>query len=170
MCLGRLEMYLYIVRHGIAEDQAHSLRDEDRALTEEGKEKMKEAARGLRRMDPGINRIFASPLVRAMQTAEIVAVELKLKVDLLKELAPGHTPAQVCDFLKQHKGKASAVAVVGHEPNCSELASYLLDTPGGVNIDFKKGALCLIESESLEMGSGCLLWHLPPKAMRLMGG
>jgi phosphohistidine phosphatase len=163
-------MYIYIIRHGIAEDHAHSLRDEDRALTEEGKEKMKEAARGLKRMDPDITRIFSSPLVRAIQTAEIVAAELKMKVDLLKQLAPGHTPVEVCDSLKLHKSKASAVAVVGHEPDCSELASHLLDAPGGVNIDFKKGAVCLIESESLEMGSGCLLWHLSPKALRLMSG
>ena len=163
-------MYLYIVRHGIAEDHARSLRDEDRALTEEGKEKMKEAAQGFKRLDPGLDSIFSSPLVRARETAEIVAAELKKKVETLKELAPGHTPAEVCDSLKPQKGKVAAVAVVGHEPNCSELASHLLDSPRAVNIDFKKGAVCLIETESLEMGSGCLIWHLSPKILRLMAG
>ncbi len=88
----------------------------------------------------------------------------------MKELAPGHSPAEVCDALKPHKSKASGIAVVGHEPNCSDLASHLLDAPGAVSIDFKKGSICLIETESLEMGAGCLLWHLSPKALRLMSG
>lgn len=161
-------MYLYIVRHGIAEDHGTRSSDEERALTEEGREKMKEAARGFRRLDLQIARIFASPLVRARQTAEILADELGLKVDLMKELAPGHAPASVCDVLKPHRGKLPSAAVVGHEPNCSELVSHLLDTRGAVTVDFKKGAMCLIETESLEMGSGCLIWHLPPKILRLM--
>lgn len=161
-------MHLYVVRHGIAEEQSRSGRDADRALTEEGKQKMKEAARGLKKMEIATDRIFASPLVRARQTAEIMGSELKTRVEEMKELAPGHAPQEVCGALKKstHGG---AVMVVGHEPNCSELVSHLLDAPSAVSVDFKKGAVCLVETETLEMGSGVLIWHFPPKALRLMG-
>lgn len=161
-------MHLYIVRHGIAEDHSPTGRDEDRALTEEGREKMKEEARGLKRLEPAVEHIFSSPLVRARQTAEIIGAELKMKIDLLKVLAPGHSPAEVCDALKPYKNKASGIVVAGHEPDCSELVSYLLDSPRAINVDFKKGAICLVETASLDMGSGCLIWHLSPKALRLM--
>ena len=160
-------MHLYIVRHGIAEDRAENHRDEDRVLTEEGKQKMREVAKGLKRMEPGLDHIFSSPLIRAKQTAEIIAAEWKKKIEILQELAPGHAAEQVCAALKKHR-KESGVMVAGHEPNCSELVSYLLDSPGAVRMDFKKGAICLVETESLEMGSGSLLWHLSPKALRLM--
>jgi phosphohistidine phosphatase len=161
-------MDIYIVRHAIAEDIAPGGGgDAARALTAEGKHKMKEAAKGFARMEPKISRIFASPLVRARQTAEILANALKQSVEEMKELAPAHSPAEVCEKLVSLK-KAGSIMLVGHEPNCSELASYLLEGSTGVGIEFKKGAICLIELESPRPGSGLLRWHLPPSVLRLM--
>lgn len=161
-------MEIYIVRHGIAEEVARDGSDEARALTEDGRKKMKEAAEGFSRLERKVDHVFSSPLVRARQTAEILAGSLKLKVEVLKELAPGHSPSQVCERLREMKRTGNAM-VVGHEPNCSELASYLLISAGGMNIEFKKGAICLIETHSAEPGSGDLLLHLSPAALRLMG-
>jgi phosphohistidine phosphatase len=161
-------MDIYIVRHAIAEDIAPGGGgDAARALTTEGKQKMKEAARGFARMELNVERIFASPLVRARQTADILAAALKKNVEEMKELAPAYSPAQVCEKLIALK-KAGSVMLVGHEPNCSELASYLLEGSTGVAIEFKKGAICLIELESPRPASGMLRWLLPPSALRLM--
>ena len=69
-------MLLYFFRHGIAEDQSKSGRDEDRVLTEEGREKVGKAARGLKGLGVEIDHIFSSPLPRALETAEIVGKEI----------------------------------------------------------------------------------------------
>ena len=158
-------MDIFIVRHGIAEEVSSDGSDESRELTSEGKKKMKESSAGFARLERKVDRIYSSPLARARQTAEILANALDRKVEEMKELAPGHSPAQVCHKLKQLK--AGSVMVVGHEPNCSELASYLLLGSGGVSIEFKKGAICLIESRDAEPGSGDLILHLSPAALRL---
>ncbi|HEY4492852.1 MAG TPA: phosphohistidine phosphatase SixA [Acidobacteriota bacterium] len=161
-------MDIYIIRHAIAEDKGGKA-DEVRALTEEGKEKMKEAAKGFARLAPEIDIIFSSPLVRARQTAEIVNSLLKTKVEEMKELSPEFDPEQVCARLGSIK-KANSVALVGHEPNCSELMSYLLHGSSGLMIEFKKGGISLLQSDDLSAGSGILILHLSAKALRLMAG
>lgn len=161
-------MDIYIVRHGIAEEVASGGGDSARALTQEGRQKMKEAAKGFVKLQPEVQRIFASPLVRAKQTAEILAAQLKKSVEEIKELSPGFSPSQVCERLISLK-KAGSIMLVGHEPNCSELASYLLEGSTGTSIEFKKGAICLIEVDLPKGASGTLRWHLSPLALRLMG-
>ena len=160
-------MEIYIVRHGIAEAVAPDGSDESRSLTEEGKKKMKEAAEGFAKLERKPQHIFSSPLVRARQTAEILGTALKMKVEEMKELAPAQTPKEVCERLRQLK-KAESVMLVGHEPNCSELASHLLLGSGGLNLEFKKGGICLIETRDALPGSGDLILHLSPAALRLM--
>jgi phosphohistidine phosphatase len=161
-------MRIYIIRHGIAEDVAKGGGgDAKRALTQEGRKKMKEAADGFARLEPKLDRIFASPLVRARQTAEIIAEPLKKDVEEMKELSPGFQPVDVMNALKKISREES-VALTGHEPNCSELCAYLLCPADGMSMEFKKGAICLIEIHNLEASSGTLLWHLPPAALRLM--
>ena len=156
------------MRHGIAEDASKGMSDAKRALTSEGRKKMKEAASGFAKLGLEITRVFSSPLVRAWQTAEILASPLQLKVEEMPELAPGYPPSDVLRALKQLNGQ-KAVMLVGHQPNCSELASHLLSSQGMVNVEFKKGAICLIYSENLTAGGGVLLSHFPPSALRTMG-
>lgn len=158
-------MKIYIVRHAIAEDSAKG-GDRERALTEEGRKKMKEAAAGFARLDPEIDTIYSSPLVRAVQTAEIIvrAIGYDRPIEIMEELSPGHSAEDVTKRLRALK-KIGSVMLTGHEPDCSELSQYLL---GGAQIEFKKGAICLIEAESLTAGSGRLIWHLSPQVLRLM--
>ena len=155
-------MRIFILRHGIAEDSAKG-GDAKRALTDEGKKKMKEAAAGFARLETEMDAIYSSPLVRAVQTAEIVsrAIGHHRKVEIMEQLAPGHGPDAV---LKQLKGvKHRTVILSGHQPNCGDLASLLL---GGASVEFKKGGICLIETETLEAASGILIWHLSPMVLR----
>jgi phosphohistidine phosphatase len=165
-------MQIYIVRHAIAEDIGKGGgSDARRALTAEGRKKMKDAAEGFARLEPHIERIFSSPLVRAVQTAEIVAKAIKFEKEIeeMKELSPGYGPDDVLKRLREFRGVKS-VALAGHEPNCSELASHLLSNSDRVLIEFKKGAICYVESDALTPGSGMLVWHLSPQTLRLMAG
>lgn len=160
-------MQIYIVRHGIAEDGSPGGMDEKRALTAEGKKKMKEAAAGFARLNPDIRRIFASPLVRARQTAEILAIGLKRKVEEMKELSPGYEPEAVVNRLRKFL-ELESVMLVGHQPNCSELASYMLSADAGIDIEFKKGAICQIHADELRRSSGILIAHYSPASLRTM--
>jgi phosphohistidine phosphatase len=162
-------MEIYIVRHAIAEDTSRSGGgDAKRELTSEGKQKMKEAAKGFAKLGRKVDRIFSSPLVRARQTAEILAAESKQTVEEMRELSPAHTPKDVCARLEQ-LAKSKSVMLVGHEPNCSELASYLLVGPSELDIVFKKGAICFIEADKPAQGAGTLVWHLSPQILRQLG-
>ncbi|MCI0412673.1 phosphohistidine phosphatase SixA [bacterium] len=158
-------MRIFILRHAIAEDSAKG-GDSQRALSEEGRRKMRDAAAGFARLELEIDAIYSSPLVRAVQTAEILAraISYSAKIETMQELAPGHSPESVGNRLRSLK-KSGNIVLSGHEPNCSELASFL---SGGAQIEFKKGAICLIETESTTAGSGILIWHLSPQVLRLM--
>jgi len=157
-------MNIYVVRHGVAEDISKNGTDEKRALTLEGKKKMKEAAGGLAALESEIGRIFSSPLVRAWQTAEILAKEFSKEVEEMPELAPGHSPKQILNRLTEMRN-AESILLVGHQPDCSSLVSYLV---GNVNVEFKKGAICKIQIDRMTAGSGALVWHFPPQALRMM--
>jgi hypothetical protein len=59
------------------------------------------------------------------------------------------------------------IVLVGHEPDLGELAARLIGARG--NIEFKKGAVCLIEVDGATPGGpGTLQWMLPPKALRAL--
>ena len=87
-------MKLYVMRHGPAEDQAASGIDEDRALSTPGRERVRAVAKILTAEGEEPAQVVTSPLVRAVQTAEIVAIATKLSdrggtVTVLRDLAPG---------------------------------------------------------------------------------
>jgi phosphohistidine phosphatase len=158
-------MKIFILRHAIAEDTAKG-GDSQRALSDEGRKKMREAAAGFARLELKIDTIYSSPLVRAVQTAEILSKSIAHpgKIEMMQELSPDNSPEAVCSRIRSLK-KPGSIVLSGHEPNCSELAAYFL---GGAQIEFKKGAICLIETESATAGSGTLIWHLSPQVLRLM--
>jgi phosphohistidine phosphatase len=124
---------LYLMRHGPAEDQADSGLDSDRALTAAGRERVRLVAKALLDADEGPAHIVSSPLVRAVQTAEIVAIKTKLAgrggaVEVRRELSPGGEAAQFVRRLPSEGRKR--ILLVGHEPDLSELLSALLGSPG----------------------------------------
>ena len=170
---------LYLMRHGIAADlgDAGVLKDEDRPLTLEGRTKLKQAAEGIGEFGLKLNQIFTSPLLRARQTAETVAevLELQHKVKIIESLAPGRAfvegegrHAEI--FLELGAYQFDRALLVGHMPDLSDLASFLLSGNRNLNIEFKKGAICAIEVASLPpRGPGLLLWSMTPKQLRLLG-
>jgi len=158
---------LYLVRHAIAADRGSEWPDDSkRPLTERGMNRFKDAVKGLRRLDVALDEIFTSPLVRARQTAEILAagVEGKPSVKVLDALAPGHTPASVMTQLAR-VAKRRRIAIVGHEPELGELAAHLIGA--GRALAFKKGGVCRIDLGSLSSKrAASLSWFLPPTVLR----
>jgi phosphohistidine phosphatase len=156
------ERRIYIVRHAIAEDVSHSGRDEDRALTVEGRKKMKRAARGLASLGVAPAHLLASPLVRAQQTAEIVVEALpQPRIETCELLAPGVDERALTKLLNASYG-GSDVMLVGHEPDLGEILSFWLSgSRGGVETRFKKGATACIASATLPpQGKAVLEWFM----------
>jgi phosphohistidine phosphatase len=169
---------LYIVRHGIAQgpDAEGLSSDTDRALTKEGKARTREVARGLRVIGVRPHTIGTSPCRRAEETARILA----------KELRP-EFPLAVCDFLAPGGAReagavgplvdwlltldAEAVMVVGHMPDVADMASGLLHAGGGIDLVFKKAAVCCISFPGVPAeGAGSLEWLLQPGHLRALAG
>ena len=154
-------MQLVLIRHARAEERALLKRDRTRALTIDGRRRMRKAAHGLHALLPGLSQIATSPLTRARQTAAIVAeARDDIDVTLLPALAPGEPPRAVLLWLRNQPTDAT-LALVGHEPDLGRLAGWLLSAKPSGFVQFKKGAAALIEfAEAPAAGKGTLAWLL----------
>jgi phosphohistidine phosphatase len=165
---------LLMVRHAIAEERDVFARtgqsDGYRPLTEKGKRRMQLAARGLYELVDQIDLLATSPLVRAVQTAEILSGAFGgIPIEETDVLATGPESA----FLAWYRDVADRglVAVVGHEPYLGEWASWLAAGPSADFLVFKKGGGCLLEFPGpIEPGSAILHWHVAPAHLRVLGG
>ena len=158
---------LYLVRHAIAADRGEDWPDDDRRpLTARGVARFEEATSGLSRLDVVVDEIFTSPLVRAKQTADILAAGVpgKPAIKVLDALSPGHAPATVLAQLAR-TARRRRIALVGHEPALGELAAHLIGA--GRALEFQKGGVCRIDVESLtSRRAGALNWFVTPKVLR----
>ncbi len=164
-------MDLYLVRHGIAydPDPAQWPDDKDRPLTPEGEKRFKQVARGLREVVPSVSVVLSSPWARAWRTAELLEKEAHWPAPVAcAALESGRSPAELLQALQPFNGSAG-VALVGHEPNMHELASYLLtaDTDHA-QLEFRKGGVAHLElgEGSPRPGAARLVWLLTPKVLR----
>jgi phosphohistidine phosphatase len=155
---------LYFLRHGLALDRQDWREDDSkRPLTEEGMDRLKRTAATIAALGLELDVILTSPLVRAHQSAEIVATALQGKNKVLtdKRLGPGFDKNQLASILRDHPG-AESLMLVGHEPGLSTTVSEVI---GGGRIEIKKGGLAcikLIEPHGLR---GELLWLIPPRLL-----
>ena len=157
-------MQVYLLRHGIAEEGSPGQSDGDRELTPEGRRKLRETLRTATHADVKPTLILSSPLVRALQTAEIARDILHAKGEVLrtKALLPSSTPEQVWEEIRVHKDE-NELMLVGHDPLFTSLAGYLLGAPD-LQVDFKKGALMRVDFENFgPHPRGVLRWFLISK-------
>jgi phosphohistidine phosphatase len=158
---------LYLVRHGIAADAAAS--DASRALTNKGRRRFRKTARAFGRREK-VDLILTSPLVRAVQTAEILAGEGKHGETLaLEELAPGHSVPALLAAVAKAAGKKRSVALVGHDPQLTNVLAALARLPAQ-KLDFRKGAIVRLDVSGLPQAKGVSpRWWLKPRsgAMRM---
>ncbi|MEZ6036763.1 MAG: phosphohistidine phosphatase SixA [Planctomycetota bacterium] len=144
-------MWIYLLRHGIAEDPQPGQSDDERALTEQGWRRLRRAAPAWSRLVGGIDVLVSSPLRRARETATVLAeaggFRGELRID--EGLVPGAAPALALAMLEAELlSGTDSVAVVGHEPHLGYLLGTLLTGHPRVTVPFKKGMLVGLEATS----------------------
>lgn len=168
-------MNLYLMRHATATaaDDPSVTDDNERPLTAKGTKRLRRAARGLRRLNIPFDGILSSPVLRARQTAEIVAATLGMEARLeeISVLAPDSTVEHLLFGLTRYQDREH-ILLVGHEPLLSQTMSSLLcgGRGQGLEINVRKCSICRIEVDALPPPRpGTLHWYLAPKQLRLLG-
>jgi phosphohistidine phosphatase len=161
-----MSLSLYFLRHGQAGNRTDWHGDDSkRPLTVDGTHRMEREAAAIRKLKLSLDLIITSPLVRAYQTAEIVARALGAPGKLITDdrLGLGFGSKQLAEIVAEHR-KAKGMMLVGHEPDFSETISQVT---GGGRLMMKKGALAYLEIEDPASLEGVLVWLIPPKSLAL---
>jgi phosphohistidine phosphatase len=158
-------MDVYLIRHAEALDRELStdMDDADRPLTDAGKAQARRLATALPARGALVNRLFVSPTVRTIQTAEPLIAAWGLSGDAVveaKELAPDGKCRKVAK--RVNKQPAMAIGLVGHRPDLNDLAAWLIgDRKARIAMQKAGVALIRVDGEELEKGSGELIWLMP---------
>jgi len=160
-----------VIRHAVAfeRDRRRWPDDAKRPLTTEGMRKFRKGARALTRLAGSIERVLTSPLVRALQTAEILTTVTGWPPALeAPDLAPGHSAQQTLALIREHS--PACIALVGHEPGLSHLTAIAIGgTASGASIVLRKGGVaCLEFGRVVRPGGAQLLWLATPKLLRAL--
>jgi phosphohistidine phosphatase len=161
-------MKLYLMRHGPADDRADSGLDGDRALTPKGRDRVRGVAKRLLDLEEAPAHIITSPLARAVQTAEIVAIVSKLStrdgtVQVRRELSPGAIADAVLFARRTAHDGAKRVLLVGHEPDLTGVAAALLH---GFHRTFDKAMVVGLHLPA-DGGEASLRFVLDPRTLTL---
>ena len=162
-------MRLILLRHGSA-GHADSERwpdDRLRPLTERGRDRVRDVARGMTRLEPHVLRVLSSSLKRCAETAELVreAFEIIEPIEYHDGLAPGGSIRRLLEALPE-VGDSGAVMLVGHEPDLGKVAGTLL-FGAPAHLPIKKAGGCAIDfGRAARPGAGELAWFLPPRVLK----
>jgi phosphohistidine phosphatase len=155
-------MKIYFLRHGVAaEPEDWKGSDYDRPLTGDGRERMAQEAKALRKLGLKLDAILTSPLVRAKETADIVARELRMPSKEDERLG-GDFDVSSLGAILQGCADLKALMLVGHEPSMSSVIGRLI---GVARMDLKKGGLACVELPDASTMTGELLSLIPPKVL-----
>lgn len=154
---------LYLLRHAHAGDpERWSGDDAERPLSDKGRRQAERVGRMLAGADEAPDLVVTSPLVRARQTADIVAAELGVDVVVDRRLVGPLYAEEVQDILAA-AGPADRPCLVGHDPDFSSLLGELL---GVAAVPMRKGALARVDFEGLvRSGRGTLRFLVPPELL-----
>ena len=162
----RFSATLYFLRHGEAADAGAWPGDDfHRPLTPEGRERMAREAEAIARVGVALDAIVTSPLVRARQTAAILADALQLSDKLVEDerLGANFDFELLADILHDHRA-ARALMLVGHEPSLSAVIGRLI---GKAAVNVKKGSLARVDLSGASELRGELIWLVPPRVLLL---
>ena len=166
-------MELYIVSHGIAIDREDPKcpSDPERFLTPEGLKKTREVARGFASLKISPDVFLSSPYVRALQTAEIFAEEVKFSKSKIKQtdlLLPGAEPAAFFRELQRTSRSEESAICFGHAPHLDELIAFALGSKKDLTQLKKAGTACL-ELARISPPAASLAWLSTPKILKRRG-
>jgi phosphohistidine phosphatase len=114
---------LYLVRHAEA---ASGEPDDLRPLTASGRETARALGARLAAEGASPSAVLSSPLLRARETAAELCRALACEPETDERLAPGATADAVRAVVA---GRGDEVVVIGHQPDCSEIAAELSGCP-----------------------------------------
>lgn len=157
-------MQLYLMRHGIAEDGQPGLPDSSRALTGEGRRKLKVVLAAAAKAGTKPTLILSSPYKRARQTADLAADALGYSGQIVEssDLTPEAAPEEMWSAIRDFASEPS-ILVTGHQPSLGYLLAFVLGTPS-LHVDFKKGAIAYVELPQISARpQGVLEWMLTAK-------
>jgi phosphohistidine phosphatase len=164
---------LYLVRHAIAEDRDVARWPDDalRPLTPDGAARFARAARGLARIAPDVDAVLSSPYRRAWETAEVLEREAGWPAPEPSTALEATRSAHDALAALGEVAELASVALVGHEPQLSMLASLLLTGDARMwGLDLKKGAVALLDCGGPPTPRTALLrWSASPKLLRVLG-
>jgi len=137
-------MRICLVRHSEAVDRVPPMPDAARYLTARGRVSFREMARRFRDAGGMPTRIFTSPLVRAVQTAEILSETLRYEGEIVLDprLSPGFDVAKLASVLDDLPSEKE-IAFVGHEPDLGDILTRLLSLPQGYAM--RKGDIAALD-------------------------
>ena len=152
---------IYLVRHGIAGDPDEwKGPDDSRPLNAHGRRQFRETARAFAKLGERVELLCTSPLVRAVQTAEILAEALELdETIILEELRPDVPVQRLLDGVAHLP--ARRIALVGHDPQLSG-ATAALSGVEPARIDFPKGAIVRFDAQDPAARKAEPRWWLEP--------
>lgn len=162
-------MRLYLVRHAEAIDRTAEIPDAMRYLTPDGRSFFRKTVKQMAREGARPDVIFSSPLVRAVQTAEILAVEIGFRgaLRVTETLAPGFGRAGLRSVLSKCEG-AKEVALVGHEPDLGDLVTSLLSLSEPCSL--KKGEVVALDlPKKGALSPAVFLWSAAGKKIAAKG-
>lgn len=159
-------MDLYIIRHADAQPvgEGGSTDDAERPLTTAGQAQCGPVAAALRRQGVTLERIVTSPLLRARQTAEGVREHLDSpgpELHTCDHLAPGGKRRKLTRFLRGLH--AQSIAIVGHMPDLSQYAAWLIGSKKAQINLAKAGIACIHFDDELGKSAGTLTWLVTPR-------
>ena len=159
-----LSRRIYFLRHGKAVARA-AWDGEDglRPLTADGEALMRREADGIRRLGLALDVIVTSPLIRARDTALLVAAALDPPDGLIEDARVAHGfDARALERIVGDHAEAAELMIVGHEPEFSAAIAELI---GGGCVDMKKGGLARVDVSGPGLEDGVLAWLLTPSQL-----
>ena len=157
-------MDLFLVRHGkAARPTIAEPSDYVRPLTARGRDEMHDIGRALQRMNIQPDILATSPLLRTVQTADIISEYIEADVNEWETLRPESSAIDTITLMKSYI--VDSIMIVGHNPHLIEVVSYLI-SDGAAILAFKKGGLACVRID--ESGFGILRYLLTPKQLVMM--
>jgi phosphohistidine phosphatase len=150
-------MTLFLIRHAHAVDAQEN---PERPLSHRGRNQVRRMAKFLRKTDPQFRMLWHSPLARSKETAKLLIRGLGVKTKLM-EVAGLEGGDDVTIIAAQLKTRRQPLAIVGHEPHLSALASLLVaGTAEPSRFVLKKCAVVALERGE---GNWCVRWQVSPE-------